>query len=264
MSYIITLCRQGSFGTGEVWQSHQTLHYIHYMFDTQAPSSTTDGRYHITASECMEKVDLSRLRLVDWDVEVMYWYPPQVFSVVKCNPELLETRLHWLLWRKNLCCWPWSSCLCCHVLLRAWHGQTYVCQSPCGYKEPTLPCWSAGCWLYLILWWQSLGWVRISGQCVCQEDDQLCFVVIVSQSINQYNRSMPYIFWICVFRNSGHCRILHQHFWLMQMDLCLDLELSMTNFIRIFLAEVWSNKKKIYLARTKLQLRTSHPGRHTH
>ena len=42
--------------------------------------------------------------------------------------------------------------------------------------------------------------------------------------------SMPYMFGICVFRNSGYCRILHQDFWLMQMDLCLDLELSMEFF----------------------------------
>ena len=36
------------------------------------------------------------------------------------------------------------------------------------------------------------------------------------------------------------CRILHQDFWLMQMDLCLGLELSMGNYLRFFIAEVWS------------------------
>ena len=54
------------------------------------------------------------------------------------------------------------------------------------------------------------------------------------------------------------CRILHQHFWLIQMDLCLDLELGMGNYLRIFLAEVWSQTK------IKLQLRPCHPGRHGH
>ena len=43
----------------------------------------------------------------------------------------------------------------------------------------------------------------------------------------------------CVFGNSGYCQILHQDCWLMQMDLCLDLELSMENYARFFLAEVW-------------------------
>ena len=45
---------------------------------------------------------------------------------------------------------------------------------------------------------------------------------------------------ICVFANSSYCRILIQDFWLMQMDLCLDLELSMGHYLRIFLAEVQS------------------------
>ena len=45
-----------------------------------------------------------------------------------------------------------------------------------------------------------------------------------------YDRSMPYIFEIC--------RILHQDFWLMQMDLCLDLELGMGNYLTISFAEV--------------------------
>ena len=38
------------------------------------------------------------------------------------------------------------------------------------------------------------------------------------------DRSMPYVFGICVFGNSGCCQILHQDFLLMQMDLCLDLK----------------------------------------
>ena len=46
-------------------------------------------------------------------------------------------------------------------------------------------------------------------------------------------------FEICLLGNPGYCRILHQGFWLMQMDLCLDLELSMRNYLGIFLAEVW-------------------------
>ena len=29
-------------------------------------------------------------------------------------------------------------------------------------------------------------------------------------------------------------------FWLMQIDLCLHLELSMEIYLRIFLAEIWS------------------------
>ena len=34
--------------------------------------------------------------------------------------------------------------------------------------------------------------------------------------------------------------VKYYDFWLMQMDLCLDLELSMGNYLRFFLAEVWS------------------------
>ena len=30
-----------------------------------------------------------------------------------------------------------------------------------------------------------------------------------------------------------------QYFWLMQMDLCLDLELSMENYLRTFIPELW-------------------------
>ena len=52
------------------------------------------------------------------------------------------------------------------------------------------------------------------------------------------DRSMPYLFVIYVFGNSSYCRILHQDFWLMQMDLCLELELSMINYLGFFLAEV--------------------------
>ena len=60
-----------------------------------------------------------------------------------------------------------------------------------------------------------------------------------------YDRSMPYMFGIWVFTNSGYWQILHQDFWLMQMDLCLDLDLSIGNYARIFLAEVWSQKEEI-------------------
>ena len=49
-----------------------------------------------------------------------------------------------------------------------------------------------------------------------------------------YDRSMPYMFEICVFGNSGYCRIPHQDFWLMQTDLCLGLELSMGNYAKFF------------------------------
>ena len=45
---------------------------------------------------------------------------------------------------------------------------------------------------------------------------------------------------ICVFENSGYCRILHQDFCLMQVDLCLDLELSMGKYLRFVLNEVLS------------------------
>ena len=41
------------------------------------------------------------------------------------------------------------------------------------------------------------------------------------------------MFGLCVFGNSGYCQILHQSFWLMQMDLWLDLELSMGSYLRI-------------------------------
>ena len=43
------------------------------------------------------------------------------------------------------------------------------------------------------------------------------------------------MFAICVFGNSSYCPILHQDFWLMQIDLCLDLEVSMGNYLRFFL-----------------------------
>ena len=47
-----------------------------------------------------------------------------------------------------------------------------------------------------------------------------------------------YVFFeICLFGNPGYCRILQQDFWLMQMHLCLDLKLSMGNYLRSFLAE---------------------------
>ena len=49
---------------------------------------------------------------------------------------------------------------------------------------------------------------------------------------------MSYMFAICVFGNSGYCQILHQYVWLMQMDLCLDLELGMGSYAIFFLAEV--------------------------
>ena len=39
------------------------------------------------------------------------------------------------------------------------------------------------------------------------------------------------MFGICVLRNSAYCQILHQSFWLMQMDLCLHLDLSMGNYL---------------------------------
>ena len=55
-----------------------------------------------------------------------------------------------------------------------------------------------------------------------------------------------------------YCRILHQDFWLMQMDLCLDLELSMGNYLRFFLLEFGPNEKEFSLARIELQLRPCH------
>ena len=55
-----------------------------------------------------------------------------------------------------------------------------------------------------------------------------------------YDKSMPYMFGICVFENSSYCRVLQQDFWLMQMDFCLDLELSIGNYLRIFVGEVLS------------------------
>ena len=62
------------------------------------------------------------------------------------------------------------------------------------------------------------------------------------------------------FRNPGYCRILHRDFWLMQMDLCLDLKLGMGNYLRIF----GSNEKKISPTGIRLQLRPCHPGQHGH
>ena len=51
---------------------------------------------------------------------------------------------------------------------------------------------------------------------------------------------MPYMFGISVLGNSGYCQILDQDFRLMQMDLCLDLELGIGNYERFFLSEVGS------------------------
>ena len=61
--------------------------------------------------------------------------------------------------------------------------------------------------------------------------------------------------------NSGNCRILTL---LMQMVLCFDLEISVGNYLRIFLAEGWTNEKKLYLGEIKLQLKPCNPGRNTY
>ena len=45
-------------------------------------------------------------------------------------------------------------------------------------------------------------------------------------------------FEICIFGNPGYCGILPQDFWLMQMDLCPDLELGMGKYLRFFLAQL--------------------------
>ena len=50
--------------------------------------------------------------------------------------------------------------------------------------------------------------------------------------------------YICVFGNSGYCRIPRQDFGLMQMGLCLDLELSNGNYFKIIIAEAGPNEKK--------------------
>ena len=52
-----------------------------------------------------------------------------------------------------------------------------------------------------------------------------------------YDRSMSHMFGICVLGNSGYCQILHHDFWLVQIALCLDLELSVGNYVRIFPAD---------------------------
>ena len=59
-----------------------------------------------------------------------------------------------------------------------------------------------------------------------------------NKKLSNVHRNKKKLFGICVFENSSYCRIQYQDFWLMQMDLCLDLELSMENYLRIFLAEV--------------------------
>ena len=41
---------------------------------------------------------------------------------------------------------------------------------------------------------------------------------------------------------------LYQHFWLMQMDLCLDVELSMVIFKIFFSLKFGPNEKKLRLA----------------
>ena len=43
-------------------------------------------------------------------------------------------------------------------------------------------------------------------------------------------------FEICLLGNPGYCRILHQDFWLMQIDLGLDLELGIGNYLGFFVA----------------------------
>ena len=82
-----------------------------------------------------------------------------------------------------------------------------------------------------------------SATAICWQDLRTDFYEL--DAGHDYDRSMPHMFGICVFRNSGYCRILHQDFWLMLMDLCLHLELSMENYASIFLADVWSHKKKL-------------------
>ena len=47
------------------------------------------------------------------------------------------------------------------------------------------------------------------------------------------------MFGICVSEIQANVKY-HTDFWLMQMDLCPDLKLSMGNYSRIFVAEVWS------------------------
>ena len=62
---------------------------------------------------------------------------------------------------------------------------------------------------------------------------------------------MKYMFPICVFENSGYCRIEaivpHQDFWLLQIDLCPDLKLSMGNYLRIILPGLGPNENKLCL-----------------
>ena len=54
------------------------------------------------------------------------------------------------------------------------------------------------------------------------------------------------MFRICDFRNSDYCQILHHDFWMMQMDLCPDLELSMGNYAKTFSLKFDPNKNKIF------------------
>ena len=58
---------------------------------------------------------------------------------------------------------------------------------------------------------------------------------------------------IFLFGNPGYCRILHQDSWLMQMDLCFDLELSIGNYLSFFPLMFGPNEKKVCLTRIKLQ-----------
>ena len=47
-----------------------------------------------------------------------------------------------------------------------------------------------------------------------------------------YDRSMTYMFEINVFGNAGYCQILHQVCWLMQMQLYIDPELGIGNYLK--------------------------------
>ena len=64
-----------------------------------------------------------------------------------------------------------------------------------------------------------------------------------------FDRIIPYMFEYVFFGNSGYCRIIHQDCWLMQMDLCLDLELSMGNYSKKLSLKFNPNKNRSRFAR---------------
>ena len=80
-----------------------------------------------------------------------------------------------------------------------------------------------------------------SATAICLEKIQGQTSTQVMDMIEACHTCVGYVFFeIFLFGNPGCCRILYQEFWLIQMDLRHDLELSIGNYFKKILAEVLS------------------------